>query len=279
MNFKEAKNIDIISYLKKLGLEPEKNYGKYSMFSSPFRNEKTASLKVDRVKNLWVDYGTNEGGSIIDLIMHLNNCSPKEALNILSINTFSFHRKEETPKANKSTYSILKITDLKNRNLLAYLDERKINLDFARQFFHQIHYTFDNKKEYYGIGFRNDLEGFEIRNKFFKGCLGKKSITTFLNQSNTVSLFESGWDALAYLTLKNKIPKEDFIILNSTALVKNTLALVQNYSKIKVLFDNDVSGKTALKYIEDNTKNEVIDCSVHYSEHNDLNDYLISQQK
>lgn len=278
MNCDKAKTIDIISYLKKLGLEPDKNYGNYSMFFSPIRNESTASLKVDHTKNLFTDYGANnKGGSVIDLVMYLNNCSIQEALKILSNDVFLFHRPKKIAMKEKK-YSIDKVIELNNKNLLDYLEKRKINLDFAKRFCSQVHYTFVGKKQAYGIGFMNDRGGFEIRNEGFKGCLGKKSITTIINNSNTVSIFESSSDLLTYFSLKKMIPNEDFIILNSTSMVKNTKDLLNNYSKLKIFFDNDDSGRSSLNFIQKYAENEVIDCSVHYSEYNDLNEYLINRK-
>ncbi|WP_051209894.1 toprim domain-containing protein [Gelidibacter mesophilus] len=275
MNCKEAKNIDIDSYLKRHGQKPDKNYGNYSMYFSPLRNETTASLKVDRIKNLWMDFGAEKGGTIIDLVMYLNNCSIEEALKILSNDIFLFHQPPKIAMKEKN-YSIDKVTEIENSNLLRYLDKRKLNHDFVKQFCSQVHYTFSNRKTAYGIGFRNDLGGFEIRNEGYQGCLGKKSITSILNNSKTASLFESWSDFMAYLSLKNRIPEEDFIILNSTSLVKHTKKLLKNYTILKVLFDNDDSARRALNFVQENAEGRVIDCSVHYSDYNDLNEFLIN---
>ena len=213
---------------------------------------------------------------MIDLVTHLYSCSIKEALEKLASDTFSFP--QHLPKITQATnYSILKIEKIRNKYLIAYLDERKINLDFARQFCCQVHYTFDHKKEYYAIGFKNDNGAYEVRNKFFKGCLGTKTITTIINNSQVVSLFESWSDFLSYLTLKNKVPDEDYIILNSTSLVKKVVDLAREYYKIKVFFDNDEAGDKATTFLLDNIKDKMTDCRIHYKNYNDLNEYLLAQ--
>lgn len=276
MNYQTAKKIDIVSYLKKIGKEPEKIRGNTAWFFSILRNEKTASLKIDLEKNLWYDFGFGSGGTIIDLLMHLHNFSAKEALDMLSNDTFLFHQQERALKQ-EIKYSIKKVTDLDKENLLSYLDERKINLDFARRFCCQVHYTFDHKKEYYGIGFKNDNGSYEVRNKFFKGCLGGKAITTIVNNSQVVSLFESWSDFLSYLTLKKKVPDENYIILNSTSMVKKAVELAREYSEIKVFFDNDEAGNKATSFLLDNIKDKVIDYRSHYKNYNDLNEYLLAR--
>ena len=50
------------------------------MYHSPFREDKDASMKVDYNQNLWIDYGTGEGGTIIDLVMRIDNVSLNDRL-------------------------------------------------------------------------------------------------------------------------------------------------------------------------------------------------------
>ncbi|WP_435255350.1 toprim domain-containing protein [Tenacibaculum sp. A30] len=280
INCSKAKKIDLVSYLKKQGFTPVRNTQNSVWFYSPFRNEKTSSFKVDIIKNIWYDFGEGIGGTVIDFVMKVNNCSIKSALEILSSNNFSFHQQQEkktTPF--KPNNSIVRVAELSNLNLINYINFRKINIEFAKRFLYQVHYTFDSKREYYGVGFKNDCGGFEIRNNFFKGCLGKKAITTINNNSDIVSLFESWSDFLSYLTFKKLIPNENFIILNSTALILKVPELVIDYSKIRCFFDNDEAGNKAIKHLQEKVSKELIDCRIHYKNHNDLNDYLINYKK
>lgn len=275
----EAKQITISDFLKSRGYKPKKDKPIEVWFYSPFRLEQEPSFKVCKRKNVWFDHGAGIGGTIIDLIMKLQNCSIPEALLFLSNSSlsFSFHQQ---PKIDikQNTYTIQKVCDLESPKLLRYIENRKINIDFAKQFCKEVHYSFDNQKIYCGVGFQNDLNGFEIRYFKFQGCLFKKSITTILNHSETACFFESWSDFLSYLTLKKRIPKEDFIILNSTALVKKTEYLLSNYKRLKVFFDADMAGRAAYNYIQALAPKKAVDCSIHYSDYNDLNDYLINSE-
>lgn len=279
MNCKTAKQIDLVSYLKKQGFRVGKTTSKDIWFYSPFRNnEKTPSFKVDIIKNIWYCFSEGIGGTIIDFMMKYNNCSIKGALAILSEGAFSIHQQKKQVKSKPTpTYSIKKVTALTNPKLLNYLSNRKINLQLAKKFCFQVHYSFSNGKENYGIGFMNDIGGFEIRSEFFKGCLGKKEITTINNNSDVISFFESWSDFLSYLTLKKEIPEENFIILNSTSLVKRTIGLLDDYSVVKLFFDNDEAGNKAANFIIENTNNKTIDNRIHYKNFNDLNDYLMNK--
>lgn len=281
MNCNKAKQIDLVSYLKKQGFKSGKTTSKEIWFYSPFRKEQTPSFKVDFSKNIWIDFGESIGGTIIDFIMKYNDCNIREALAILSENTFPFHQQPKYKVEKKEpTYSIKKITELTNQKLLDYLSNRKMNLKFAKRFCFQVHYSFSNGKELYGLGFMNDVGGLEIVNifsdKYRKICLGRKEITTINNNSSVVSLFESWSDYLSYLTLKKEIPKENFIILNSTSMVHKTLVLLEQYSEIKTFFDNDTAGDNCINFLRENLKSDVVDNRTHYKEYKDLNEYLKS---
>ncbi len=280
MNCKTAKQIDLALYLKKQGFNAGKTTTNEVWFYSPFRsNEKTPSFKVDINKNIWYDFGEGTGGTIIDFLTKYSNCSIKEALVILSNDAFYFHKQTKQIKTELTpTYSINKVTELTNQKLLDYLSHRKINLQFAKQFCFQVHYSFSKGKEYYGIGFMNNKGGLEIRNQCFKGCLGKKEITTINNNSDVVSMFESWSDFLSYLTLKKDIPKENFIILNSTSMIDKAITLLENYKEIKLLFDNDEAGNRATNFINENIKSKTTDKRNHYKNYNDLNEFLVNQK-
>ena len=53
------------------------------MYRSPFREDSNASLKVDYNKNLWYDFGTNDGGTMIDFVIRMDRCSAQEAVRTL----------------------------------------------------------------------------------------------------------------------------------------------------------------------------------------------------
>ena len=74
------KAIPIGDYLHACGIEPAKLYNGYALYHAPYREAPNASLKVDFRQNLWHDYGTSQGGSIIDLVMLMRGCSAYEAM-------------------------------------------------------------------------------------------------------------------------------------------------------------------------------------------------------
>ena len=121
MDCEKARNIDIVSTLAKLGHFPVRKTEKEAWFLSPFRSETQASFKVSLKKNYWIDFGTFEGGSTIDLIMKMENCSVKEALERLSGNMdhFSFHRQPipNEKEEGESQIEIIEVKEIEHRAL------------------------------------------------------------------------------------------------------------------------------------------------------------------
>ncbi len=276
----KARNISIVPTLGKLGHFPKRQTEKEAWFLSPFRKETQASFKVSKHLNRWYDHGEGFGGNVIDLIIKLKGCDTKEALEILSKDIFfSF---QQQPSFQKSIpispeYEILKVKKLENQALLDYLNQRHIDIEIAQHYCEEIYYQNKNKR-YFAISFQNDVNGYELRNKYFKGCRGRKEITSFKNNHSKLVLFEGFLDFLSYKTLfKSEFLHEDYIISNSVGMIKNITPIIADYRNIYAYLDNDEPGQKAIAFLKQNHK-AILDCSVFYHKHNDLNDYLVMRR-
>ena len=278
INCEKAKKLDATVIAKKLGMIQSKKTKNEVWFF--YKNEKTASFKIDTKINKFYNFSEGVGGNTLDMIVHYHNFSVSEALKFLNCNIlcFPFHQQTNHIVKAKKEYKIIKLKLLEHKALIEYLNSRKINIDIAKKYCQEIQYELNSKK-YFAISFKNDKNGYEVRNKIFKGCLGKKEITTINNNSDVVSLFESWSDFLSYLTFKKNTPNEDFIILNSTSMVKKVVKLLDKYLEVKVFFDNDRSGDKATEIIKCSNESEFIDNRIHYKLFNDLNEYLINKKQ
>ena len=70
----------------------------------------------------------------------------------------------------------MEVRKLDSPVLLSYLQGRGINLELAKRECNEVHFE-NNGKRYFAIGFRNMAGGYEIRNRYFKGCIAPKDIT------------------------------------------------------------------------------------------------------
>jgi len=74
--------MQILITLRQLGLavdESKANKNGDIMVKAPFRSEKVASLSINLESGLWFDYGTDEGGTIYQLVMKIMNLTFPEA--------------------------------------------------------------------------------------------------------------------------------------------------------------------------------------------------------
>jgi hypothetical protein len=274
----KARNISIVPTLGKLGYFPIRENEKEAWLLSPFRKETQASFKVSKQLNRWYDHGEGFGGNVIDLIIKLKGCNTKEALSFLSQdNSFSFHQQEESqPKKTKKEYEIIKTKKLENQALLDYLNYRCIDLEIAQQYCQEIYYL-NKKKRYFAIAFQNDAKGYELRNKYYKGCIGSKAVTSIKNNNPKLVIFEGFLDFLSYKTLfKSESLQEDYIISNSVGMIKRIIPKIASYHTIYTYLDNDEPGEKAIAFLKQN-HSAIFNCSSFYHQHNDLNEYLMQR--
>ena len=272
--------IRMIDYLAQKDIYPISSKQNIFWFLSPFRNEKTASFKVDNSTNRFYDFGEGFGGTLIDLISKLENISIKEIIQKFSINSFSFQKQKDfqfEKIQTKNEYEIVKVKEISSYPLIQYLEERKLPLKIVKRYCKEIHYKL-NQKTYYAIAFPNNENGYEIRNKYVKMCLIKKDISLIKNNQNKLKIFESWSDFISYLFL---FPKNeflyDFLILNSIALLRKNIELINKYESIQTYFDHDEAGKSATIFLETELKIKVKDDSNFYETYKDLNEFILEE--
>lgn len=273
----QAKQIDMVSYLASLGFEPSKIVHDDYWYHSPLREERTASFKINRRLNRWYDHGIGKGGNLINFGMLYFNCSfgdfLKQQCSTISLNVpLVIPYIDEGQRPSKIT--ILKEFPLYSSSLLEYLKERKIPLRTACKFCSQVSYSVNNKI-YYGIGFKNDLGGFEIRNPNFKSSSAPKAVTTYGHNNNEVVVFEGFFDFLSYKTFGvSGRKKQDFLILNSLSFLEKARPYMEKYQLISLYLDRDKAGEEhtmrALSW-----SNKYKDQSHLYKGYKDLNEWAV----
>jgi DNA primase len=147
MNSFQAKQIQIADYLQTLGIKPTKVQGNNYWYRSPYRNEQSASFKVDTAKNIWYDHGTGKGGNILDLIMCMHNIhSIETALTYLSRQSISTKRpvhssfSSNVMKEQNPVMTIQSIIPITHPKLIEWIRERKIDLSLVNRYCREIYF-------------------------------------------------------------------------------------------------------------------------------------------
>ncbi len=289
----QANQLDIVDYLEKLGYKPQKMRGNDYWYLSPLRDEKTASFKVNRLKNLWYDHGIGKGGTLVDFGKLYFQCTVKDLLIRLQDDkgiSVSFHpqknivageRKEYSNEAGKIT--IISDAAIDNPVLKNYLAQRKIPSEIANKYCREICFEINGKK-HLAIGFQNRGGGYELRNHYFKGSsTPKKPRLIQQPAAGELAVFEGffsflSYEAMKYIKDRNILPlpkqQTDSLVLNSLSFFEKSRELMEKYAIVHLCLDRDKMGQQCTqKALTWSAKYK--DQSRFYDKHKDLNDYLI----
>ena len=282
LDCEKARNIDIVSTLAKSGHFPVRETEKEAWFLSPFRTETQASFKVSLKENYWIDFGTFEGGSTIDLVMKMENCSVKEALERLSgnIGHFSFHRRPNPTKTEHSAnpIEVIEEKEIKHRALQTYLRSRKISITTAIKLCKEIHYQIGGRK-YFAIGLQNRSGGWELRNRYWKGSTSPKDVSMIRNQSKKLAITEGMFDMLTLMELMPEIGNShDLLILNTTAFVKRMISEIGEYESVELFLDRDKTGLGMTELLLERCPKSR-DLSFLYEGFKDINEWKVKSAK
>ncbi len=273
-----ARNICIVGTLAKLGHFPVRRTEKEAWFLSPFRSETQASFKVSLKENYWIDFATYEGGSTIDLIMKMENCSIKQALERLSgtKDHFSFHRQpvRNGTEIHNGPIAIFEVKEIGHRALQNYLRSRNITVKTARAICREVHYRIRGRN-YFAIGLNNRSGGWELRNGNWKGSTSPKDVTLIGKGQRKLAVTEGMFDMLTLLQLfPGLLDTHKLLVLNSTALVKRMIPEIARYEEVVLFLDRDRAGKgTKELLLEKCTKSK--DMSHLYEGYKDMNEWMV----
>lgn len=290
MNTTQAKmSININSYLQSNGYQPVKRKGNSFWYLSPFRDEKSASFLVNEETNTFIDWGTGQRGTIVDLAMLLYNTDISGALKKLS----QFHRPgDHTPTFSfkKQTYKKTikdiqgKIEKITHPKAISYLVKRGIKREVWENCEQLFQYAYPNptlSKDrvpfFYNIAWKNDSNGYELSNYNFKRCLLKKDITSIPGNTIELNVFEGFFDYLSALTYFNKKRLSGMtVVLNSIMLIDRIGLLFHNHHVINLYLDNDKAGEIAFSAIDRRFENVINKSKILYPNYNDFNEFLVN---
>jgi DNA primase len=285
MKCAELNNIELVSYLAGIGINPVRVVGDFHYYLSPLREENHPSFRIERSRNKWTDFGIElKRKSFLDFIMAYRNIDIKEAvrqLNNQEISPGTYIRSadlklESMPESVK--VNVFKDSFIHSVALLRYLRTRNIDLEIACHYCREVNFAIKGK-EYYGIGFRNDSGRFEIRSPYMKAAENKQ-ITTIDNGAAVARVFEGFFDFLTFMTLhKDNPPHSNYLILHSAHLMRRKEAydFLKQHDKVFLFLDNDPTGDKYTHEAISAYGKRYEDRRFQYATHADLNEWAVDK--
>lgn len=276
LSFKDVNELDIVEYLRSQDIHPampERN-GK-CWYSSPIRDgDSTPSFVVWRRTNTWHDFGTGKGKTLVDLGMELYNCTAFEFLMKMNGPAEPVIQRAKLSKAEaESKVQILEVGALTDYRLISYIKSRKIPIDVAKQFAFQV--KFKIFAEQIAVGFKNDKNGYELRNQFGKISSLPKDSTFINNGSKTLDVTEGQFDFYTRVTLL-KLKNEtfpNFLILNGTGFFDQKVPLMKEHESVRLFLDQGPGARRFTSQAISIDKHKFHDESSIYRHHDDLNEW------
>ncbi|OQP44146.1 hypothetical protein A4H97_33630 [Niastella yeongjuensis] len=298
LNCEQAKRLDLVEYLAFLGHQPQQVRNGDYWYLSPFREERTASFKINRKLNVWYDHGFGKGGDLIDFGTLYHNCSVSELLERLSgyqarpVLSFhppiisgklpgsSSHFAGEKKEATDSKIVVMEFRPLAAKELLNYIQKRCIPLEIANRFCKEVDFLLYGKKHTV-IGFQNKAGGYELRSENFKGSSSPKDVTFIDNRTDDVAVFEGFFSFLSFCTVNKNLtaPLSNCLVLNSLSFFERSRPLMEQYKQVHLILDRDTAGMNCTKQAFQWNADKYVDRSDFYKNHKDLNQWLIHHRQ
>lgn len=284
LNAEELKEqVSLVDLLSRLNYEPVRKSGKENMYHSMLRDgDNDPSFSVDDKMGVWYDHGTGKGGNIIDFgIAYWPELSFKEVIEkIQTIGNVQIvpGTRSAIPRTRTRNYAVGQIKSLGTHPAItSYLQGRGI-FDIARKHMSEVYYTVQDKqngsRQFFAAGWKNEAGSWEVRNKYFKGCLGQKAISFIPGDEKKVVVFEGFMNYLSWL--KDGVNTgQSAIILNTLSLLGSGITKAKQFSSIDLYLDRDRSGFQATKEFT-SVLPYASDRSALYEHFNDYNDRLVA---
>ena len=280
MNIDGIRKIPLADFLARLGHEPVRRSGNELWYIAPYRGERTPSFRVNVAKQLWYDFGLGKGGDIFTLAGEfLRNgdfrTQAKFIAETVNMTVTGWEKPACLLKPVEPIFEDVEVAPLLRSPLTEYLEERGIPIEVASRHCFRLNYGVRGKR-YFAVGFPNMKGGYEVRSRYFKGCLPPKSVS--LVKANDIPadeclVFEGFMDFLSAVTL-GVTGNADCLVLNSVANAEKAAGLLDGYGRIGCFLDRDEAGRRTLAVLTKRYGERVSDRSSLYDGCKDLNEYL-----
>ncbi len=266
------------------------------MYYSPFREEDTPSFHISRCRNLWMDFGSGEGGNVLSLVGRLAGIRQSEAWDYIAALDPLVVPSYEQPARNASQQKRQMITidriseHFTLSRLISYSSSRGIPHYILEKYCRQVAYHIDGVQnmKWFAIGFPTN-EGWMLRltsgGAYGKMCtsascsfIGPSGQAVSSAASDTVEVFEGFFDFLSWLVLRDRtLPFCDVCVLNSVTNLPSAMDFICSHRRISCWLDDDRAGRNALHAVRAVRK----DAADHLDElrqadSNDVNELLMS---
>ena len=200
LNARELKDqTSLVDLLAKLGFHPVKKSGQAHYYRSMLRSSDTStSFSVNEDLGFWFDRGMGKGGNIIDFgLAYWPQLTFHEVVGkIRDACALEITQKQGRPRRPVKVphYIVQELKDIGTHPAITDYLKRRGLFEIAARHLKEIYYNVEDqkgeRKKFFAAGWQNENGSWEVRNKYFKGCLGNKAISFIQGHAKEVAVFE-----------------------------------------------------------------------------------------
>jgi|SRR5690606_23490272 len=294
MNIQQIKGqISIADFLSKEGITPTRTTAGQLAYIAPYRDEQDPSLIVNDKIGVWYDHGLGEGGRIIDLAMKIYQTTDVQEVVQRINDLYEGHVTAKYPDRlqiksheQRKAHELVTTKPLGNNLAIsAYLKSRGV-YDEAIKTGKVVEVYYDyikedgEKKRYFGAGWKNDSEGYDVRSKYSKICIDTKDMMHMSGNTGQVNVFEGMMNFLSALKEKQVSMKDTNIVLNSLSLSAKAISRMKEEkpSSVNLFLDNGQGGDKFTNMFQEHFP-ELNDRRGLYKEYEDYNDKIMADEQ
>jgi hypothetical protein len=289
LNAGEIKHrVSLVGLLSALGHEPAKSTGRELVYINMLRDTgKKPAFFVNKELNVWYDRDAAIGGNVIDFAMaywkltFIGALSKIAAMEGIELGEVAIEKRVRKHARRLPHYRVEEIKPLGTNPLITEFLNGCGIARAAKDRLHEIYYYVEdeqkNRKQFFAAGWQNELSFWEVRNIFFKGCLGHKAITFIAGDQSRLMVFDNYFNYLSWLE-ENPLACESVLVLNNMDLLQSAIRKAKDFLEISVCFNRDYSGRLACaEFVR--VLPWAVDGSVHYKDYKDYNEMVVSRSK
>lgn len=252
--------VSITGLLAKLGHQPAHNSRRGLMYRDVLHEDtKKPSLCVNDNLGVWYDHKTGKGGNVIDFGLAFwpgldirDVCG--KLYEVMQQGPPAADSKQSRRKRRKTLiqpyYRVDRICELGTTPSIRQFLERRGIWEEAQGILQEVHYHSVHAKlhpqQFFAAGHKTDAGSWQVRNKYFKGCLGNKGLTLLTGDPRRLCVFKDIFD---YLSWKHDHPGLDdsALMINSYGQLPAAIKAAMRYPHLTVYFDHSPEGHQSLR--------------------------------
>lgn len=249
--------VSIADLLAKLGYHPVKPSAEESLYFSMLGPIETKpSFTVNDKLGVWYDQSLGKGGDVIDFgLVYWKLPLAETLVKIMQTHAMSVRAQPSFKRRHAVKLPHYRVEDTlplgHQDDITAYLKTCGL-WEVAQERLREIYYYVQDEKglykHFHAPGVQNESGGWEVRNAYFRACIGRKGLTIVPGDEHCLSVFEDYFDYLSLLTEGSG--DGTVIIFNGPTFLQAAIAKARSFPSVDLYLPRNHNGMESTLFFQ-----------------------------